>query len=1115
MHDDGLSGDGVAGDGLYSAFLPAQPNNTVVEFYIRATDAQGLTRTWPAPAMAAPDGAGPTGQVANALYQVDDTTYNPTNNQPLYKLIMIENERVELANIPPSGDRNTDAEMNGTFVSLDGAGTELHYTVGFRNRGHGTRAGNALGIPNYRVGFRSDDLWKGVSALNINSQSVPIQHLGSLLARKAGVAGANTIPAQVRVNNANRASSGSPMFGSYAANEVQGGDWAAAHFPFDPNGNVYRAIRDIPPPDFSYRGENKLAYENTWFKQSNLSEDDWTDLIGMLRVVGINNATSFTTDNVRQVVNVEQWMRHLALMNLFGNNETGLNTGYNDDYFMYRGVNDPRFILTYYDLDTILGEGGSLPPNAGLFTATADLGSGQAFERFMNWPDFQPIYFRTLKEMLDTAFAKPNFDTMVDQALGSYVQSDTIVNIKSWMDSRRSFVLSQLPAITNSAPPVAAVSGAPRSPTPLTSATLAVGGPGVATYRFKLNGGSFGPETPLSTNIVLTGLANGTNILAVIARGTNGVWQDATNATIRSWIVNTTWPSVRLNEVLAHNVAAVNHSGSFPDVVELFNEGGGTVDLSGLRLTDDPASPNKFTFPAVTTLASGAFLVVYADNPDGSPGLHLGFSLDQDGEGVYLLDRATNGSTVLDSVVFGLQLADLSIGRVAGGDWALTQPSFGSANVAKPVGDTHNLKINEWLAAGLNPNPDDFIELYNAGPLPVALGGLHLTDQPIGAPALHTIPALSFIAGGLFQNFFADGTAHRAGHVNFKLALEQGEIGLTAADGSILDCIIYGPQEPGVSSGRCPDGTMGYKSLSIPTPGAPNACPFVPPAPQSVFFTTISNVWKYDQSGADLGTAWRGATYNDASWPSGAALLGFDTGTLPEPFRTTFTLSNTKTTFYFRAYFNVASNLNVSSLQMRHIIDDGAVVYLNSNEVHRFNMAGGAVFATTLASTSVVDAAYSGPFNLALANLVPGTNVIAVEVHQSSTNSTDLTFGLELTGIIVTNSPLLAGVVINEVLANNATLEEPDGLKPDWVEIYNPSSSAVDLAGLSLTDSTLTPQRWVFPAGSILPALGFRKVRLDPDSPSSATNTGFGLKANGGAVYLFNRPADGGTVASS
>ena len=106
-------------------------------------------------------------------------------------------------------------------------------------------------------------------------------------------------------------------------------------------------------------------------------------------------------------------------------------------------------------------------------------------------------------------------------------------------------------------------------------------------------------------------------------------------------------------------------------------------------------------------------------------------------------------------------------------------------------------------------------------------------------------------------------------------------------------------------------------------------------------------------------------------------------------------------------------------------------------------------------------------------------------------------------------------MLINEVLANNLSLAEPDGSNPDWVELYNPSTNAVDLGDMSLTDSTLAPRRWVIPSGTILNPLGFLKFRFNPDAPASATNTGFALKANGGGVFLFNRLADGGSVLSS
>lgn len=245
MPDDGLHDDGVANDGIVAATIPAQANNSVVEFYIQATDFDGITRTWPGPAQDA-NGAS-LGQVCNVLYQVDDSPY--TGAYPLYKMVMTDVERAELAQI---GDvSQSDAQMNGTFISLDATGTEVRYTVGFRNRGHGSRNRKPN---NHRVNFASDRTWKGVSALNLNGQFSHVQVLGSVLSLKSGLIGADSRPVQVRVNNANLANNGPETYGGmYAANEAIGSDWADHWFPDDSSGNVYRVIRDIPPPDFAWK----------------------------------------------------------------------------------------------------------------------------------------------------------------------------------------------------------------------------------------------------------------------------------------------------------------------------------------------------------------------------------------------------------------------------------------------------------------------------------------------------------------------------------------------------------------------------------------------------------------------------------------------------------------------------------------------------------------------------------------------------------------------------------------------------------------------------------------------------------------------------------------------
>jgi len=139
----------------------------------------------------------------------------------------------------------------------------------------------------------------------------------------------------------------------------------------------------------------------------------------------------------------------------------------------------------------------------------------------------------------------------------------------------------------------------------------------------------------------------------------------------------------------------------------------------------------------------------------------LGFALNGDGEGLYLYDA---GGKLLDSVEFGMQLPDLSIGRIEdNGRWTLTVPTFGQANIAQPLGDQKTLKINEWLADGLVLFEDDLIELYNLQASPVDLTGLYLTDNPVTQPDKYPLSPLSFIAGEGFAVLIAD-DSNQPGH---------------------------------------------------------------------------------------------------------------------------------------------------------------------------------------------------------------------------------------------------------------------------------------------------------------------------------------------------------------
>ncbi len=666
-------------------------------------------------------------------------------------------------------------------------------------------------------------------------------------------------------------------------------------------------------------------------------------------------------------------------------------------------------------------------------------------------------------------------------------------------------------------PAGASVSGVPRSPTFHTSATLTIGGPGITHYKHQIDGGSWSAETPVSEPIKLSGLANGAHTLAVIGKNSAGRWQSEGEAASRAWTVDTAYARLLINEVLAKNVAAVPHGENFPDLIELYNESAGSIDLSGMGLTDVEANKYKFTFPKGTALASEGYLILYADNDATTPGLHLGFSLKQGGDDLYLYDKPANGAKLLDSVVFGLQLADLSIGRLADGAWGLTQPTFGEANVARPAGDPAALKINEWLAAGQALFQDDFVELFNPDPLPVGIGGLFLTDNPVGWPLRHEIAALSFIGAGGFLSFKADSQTDKGpDHLNFGLAAEQGMIALFAADQSLIDCVQYGPQRIDVSEGRSPNGATTYAFFTQPTPGGGN-----PGVPGSIDVTTttlnliaMTNSWKYNQSG-DQGTVWHGPTFDDTAWPSGRALLYVESASLPAPKNTALTIG--KTTYYFRSHFDFPTNKTGFRLEAETVLDDGAVIYLNGQDVKRIGMPSGTIDYSIFASRTITDGNLEGPFELPTADLKEGDNVLAVEVHQANADSSDITFGLRLNAILTVTNVVenAVPVVLNEVLARNLTLSHPEGTITDWIELYNPSDKTADLTDVSLSDDVTNPRKWIFAPGTSVAAHGHLVLRCDGAAPPSATNTGFDLNTEGGGVFFYDSPSRGEALLDS
>ncbi len=616
--------------------------------------------------------------------------------------------------------------------------------------------------------------------------------------------------------------------------------------------------------------------------------------------------------------------------------------------------------------------------------------------------------------------------------------------------------------------------------------------------------------------IRLASLADGEYTVEVIRKNSLGAWQSESEPTRASWRVDTAMPGrVRLNEILAQNVGAWPHFGTYPDAIELYNEGGGPVDLAGMALGQNATNGTRFLFPPGTLLAAGDYLVVAADQAAGVPGWHAGFALDRSGGSLYLLDRA---GVVVDGLSYGPQIADLSIGRLAAGQWGLTRPTPGSANLAEPTGDARDLRLNEWLASTRSAAPGDFIEVFNPGTLPIALGGLVLTDQPFAQAGLPAIAPLSFIAAKGFALFYADGQpASGANHLGFSLGSGPAAIGLFTAGREPIDRVYYGPQTPDVAQGRSPNGSASIVFLPEPTAGYvnPGSAAITNLSTQTIMLIASTNVWRYNQT-TTPGADWMTHGYTgDAAWPAGAALLYVESDSKPWPKNTPLALG--RTTYYFRTHFQVESNLAEAQLSFYSILDDGAVFYLNGREISRLHMPSGTVTYDTHASDH--ESTLEGPYSVSVTNLLAGDNVMAVEVHQVNSTSTDVVFGMSLAATITTTNIITNSVRMharfNELLARAVAVTNQDGVVADWIELANPNGEALDLAGQSLTDDPLTSRKWVIPAGTVIPPRGCRVIQCAGPTNAASLNTGFGLKSEGGALYLFDTPANGGELLDS
>ncbi len=522
------------------------------------------------------------------------------------------------------------------------------------------------------------------------------------------------------------------------------------------------------------------------------------------------------------------------------------------------------------------------------------------------------------------------------------------------------------------------------------------------------------------------------------------------------------------HEVMYHDAAGDG------EWIELTNLLGTDLDLSGWKITGGI----DFSFPEGTVLPAGGYRVVTngLSMIPGALGPWAG-RLSNSGELIQLvnvagrvmdeLDYRDGGRWPVGADGSGATLSRLRRSAESGpAAWAASAaiggtpggPNFPAQTPAPLV------RISETAGAF---DPVFRVELVNEGATPVSLNGYRLGS--------HVLPEITLPAGDF-------------------LVLEEPAMGFHPAEGdrlflfgpggtTLLDAVIIRAAGRARKNGRMlvpAQATFGSANsfllstevviheIQFHAPPFPSS-PAVPEVVETTGLIALDAIWRYWSGGGNPGTDWAAVSHPAGNgWLQGQGLLGFETtpDALPGPLRTPIASTNA-VSYYFETDFTLteADRASLTVLRLEHVIDDGAVFFLNGVELPgtRFNLPAGTITPTTVTTAGVGNAALQGPVYIPAAGLplVAGVNRLSVQVHQQIATSNDMICGVRLSSLRH----------ITPAVPGQPVRSNPE----EWIELYNKGNAAVDLSGWQLDDAV----SFTFPAGTQLAAGDYLVVAND------------------------------------
>ncbi len=149
---------------------------------------------------------------------------------------------------------------------------------------------------------------------------------------------------------------------------------------------------------------------------------------------------------------------------------------------------------------------------------------------------------------------------------------------------------------------------------------------------------------------------------------------------------------------------------------------------------------------------------------------------------------------------------------------------------------------------------------------------------------------------------------------------------------------------------------------------------------ETVVYAT--DIWRYFPGTSDPGASWKSLSFDDSSWQEGQGGIGYGDND-------DNTVISAVVSLFMRIRFNVIDTSKIKDLLFHMDYDDGFVAYINETEIARAGLTGNPPAYNAFAASHNAEGIPVG-FAADKSVLVNGENILAIEVHNSSATSSDM-----------------------------------------------------------------------------------------------------------------------------